>query len=155
MELYHLSKSNLNGKTFTPRIPENYFTKNGFEDHSTPRVSFASSIDGAIMGLSQNCDGLELYVHKPKHDVKTKVPSVREVPDCKITGEIWVLEPVELECIGIIKVGKSIDKPYTFKYGKHTGELYKWKWSWKKRQANLNEVCEMDIISFYSNWRCE
>ena len=30
--MYHLSTTNLNNKTLTPRIPKNYLIDNGFED---------------------------------------------------------------------------------------------------------------------------
>ena len=43
-----------------PRVPDNFFTKNGYEDNNTNRVSFAPSIDKCLAGLSQNLDGKNL-----------------------------------------------------------------------------------------------
>ena len=90
VDLVFLSDKNMNGKTLTPRVPDNFLIKNGYEDGETPRVCFARSIDGALMGLSQNLTGKEFYVHQPK-DVNKKAiykPTVKEVPDVKITGEV-------------------------------------------------------------------
>jgi hypothetical protein len=52
-ELYFLSPDNMDGKTLSPRVPDNFLIKNGYEDGETPRVCFAKSIDGALMALSQ------------------------------------------------------------------------------------------------------
>lgn len=130
--MYHLSPRNLNNKTLKPKIPNNFMTRNGYEDDKTARVCMAPSIDQALTAISSNLTNHELYVHVPiKSGLKIKHPSTDEVPDVNVTGEIWVMEDVTLVCIGKIKVVDSIGKGIPYKYGENnTAELYRWKWKW-------------------------
>lgn len=130
--LYHLSETNLDGSTMTPKIPTNFLIKNGYEDSSTPRICFAPSIDKALTAMSQNLKGKDFYVHTPDGVVETKHPTAEEVPDVGITGEIWVTTQVKLKCIGKIHVASDDGKPgITYSYGDgKTAELYGWKWDW-------------------------
>lgn len=142
-ELYFLSDIDLDGKTLQPRIPSNYFTKNGYEENRTSRVCFSPSIDQCLMGLSQNLKGREFYVHIPYYDQEIEIykPTKDEVPDCKITGEVWVKDYVKVNCIGKIRVVKDKDLPgHKFKYGDKEAELYDWEWEWiEKFKTPLNE----------------
>lgn len=137
--LYHLSEKNLNDKTLTPRIPDNFLVKNGYEDKETPRVCFTSSINKSLRAMSQNLKGKEFYVHIPSGDHETYKPSTKEVPDSKVTGEIWITEPVKLTCIGKIKVGESFGDGIPYQYGNNTAELYDWEYEWVEKY-NLNET---------------
>lgn len=133
--IYHLSDSNMDGKTLVPRIPNNFLIRNGYEDSTTKRVCFTTSINNCLMGMSANLKNKEFYVHVPSGDVKTIKPTTTQVPDSKITGELWVTSPVKLTCVGKIKVvsddGKP-GKPYT--YGNNLkAELYGWKWEWVEK----------------------
>ena len=140
MKLYHLSKMNMDGNRITPKVPSNYFTKYGYEDATKPRVCFSTSIDGCLRGLSQNLKDKEYYVHVPNGKYKTYKPSTKEVPDCKVTGELWITRPVDLKCIGKIKVIKDKGEDgILFNYGSHTGELYDWEWKWIERYDNNDE----------------
>ena len=132
--LYFLSKTNMDGRTLTPRIPNNYFTTNGFEDNKTSRVCLAKSIDGALMGITVRFKGQKLFVHVPVNNINTIQPTTKQVPDCKITTEVWSTEDVTLKCIGEILVidDKGLDG-HSFKYGNNTSELYDWNWKWIKR----------------------
>lgn len=150
--LYFLSNTSMDGVVLNPRIPNNYFTKNGFEDNKTKRVCFAPSIDKALMALSRRFNGQKLYVHKAVNYEKLKIrkPSIKEVPDSKITGEIWVLQPVEIEYIGEIKVIKDKGLPgHKFKYGDNEAELYDWEWKWIKKFSKdgtiLQEATKVNI----------
>lgn len=143
-KLYFLSTINMNDDRLTPRIPLNYFTKNNYEENKTPRVCFAKTIDGCLMGLSKNLTDKEFYVHVPDPDGYYNVynPTIKEVPDCKITGEVWIKKPVDLKCIGKIKVLKDTGEAgIPFKYGDKTAELYKWDWKWVDKYDNesINE----------------
>lgn len=143
-KLYFLSTINMNDDRLTPRIPSNYFTKNNYEENKTPRVCFAKTIDGCLMGLSKNLTDKEFYVHVPDPDGYYNVynPTIKEVPDCKITGEVWIKKPVDLKCIGKIKVLKDTGEAgIPFKYGDKTAELYKWDWKWVDKYDNesINE----------------
>lgn len=143
-KLYFLSTINMNDDRLTPRIPSNYFTKNNYEENKTPRVCFAKTIDGCLMGLSKNLTDKEFYVHVPDPDGYYNVynPTIKEVPDCKITGEVWIKKPVDPKCIGKIKVLKDTGEAgIPFKYGDKTAELYKWDWKWVDKYDNesINE----------------
>ena len=128
---YHISQSNLDGKTLQPSIPNNYFTKNGYEDNKIKRVCFTDSIDNCLRALSQKCTGMELYVHILDGNYNVYTPSIDEVPDCKVTGEVWVTKPCKVKCIGKIKViGDRGEDGLPFKYGDKTAELYDWDWEW-------------------------
>lgn len=139
-KLFFLSDKNMNNKTLTPRTPNNYFTKNGYEDAKTKRVCFAPSIDKALMGLSANLTNKEFYVHVPIGEYKTYKPTKKEVPDSNITGEIWITNSVKVICIGKIVVIKDKGlKGHKFKYGDKEAELYDWKWEWVDK---LNDIPE-------------
>jgi len=156
--LYFLSKDNMDNKTLYPRIPDNYFTKNDYEDSTTKRVCFAHSINKALMGISMRMKGMELYVHIPKDsNIKTHKPNSKEVPDVKITGETWVTEPVKIKCIGKIRVIDDAGKDgHPFKYGNNTAELYDWNWEWiEKYKEGINEgmvISEKDFSNNLEKW---
>ncbi|MDD2181110.1 MAG: hypothetical protein PHW32_01945 [Bacilli bacterium] len=126
--VYHLSESNLNNKILYPRIPQNFMTRNAYEENSTKRVSFSTSISGALTGISSNLDGKEFYIHEPisYDNLILKEISNDQVPDQSLTDEIWVLNPVKLKVIGKIKVINSKSDTYKYKYGKFTAETYNW-----------------------------
>lgn len=140
-KLYHLSTKNLDNTTLTPRLPDNFLTKNGYEENTTKRVCFTTSIDKSLMAMSMNLKGVELYVHEPvSYNLTTKKPSVKEIPDSKIIGEVWVLEPVKIKCIGKIKVIEDTGDPgIPYKYGDKTAELYKWNWEWIEKYNSVKE----------------
>lgn len=146
---YHLSKSN---KTinFTPRIPDNFFTKNGYEENKTPRVCFSNSIDGCLCALSYNIEGMKFYIHAPK-DYKGRIKEnsyVRsKVPDAKITGEVWFLDNVKTEVIGEVIVGSAKDEPQVFYYGKNKAELYFWNYKIKWYNKPL-----IESSLFFKEW---
>lgn len=132
-ELYCISQEDLDGQTLKPRIPDNFFTKNGYEDRKTPRVCFAPTIDQCLMAISQKCDGIEFYVFTPDNVPKESIykPTVKEVPDSKITDETWITCSVKLKKVGKIKVlGDSGLDGHPFNYGNKTAELYDWDWEW-------------------------
>lgn len=139
-KIYFLSNTNMDGKVLFPRIPSNFMTKNGYEESKTPRVCFSTSIDGSLMGLSQNLKDKELYVHIPESEVNIYKPSVKQVPDCKITGEVWVKDKVNIKCIGKIKVIKDKGLPgHRYMYGDgKSAELYDWDWKWEEKYS-VNE----------------
>jgi hypothetical protein len=131
MKLYHVSEHDLTGKTLTPRIPDNYMTKNNYEENKTPRISFATSVSGCLIGMSQNLKGKEFFVHEPEdyNVIKTKSITNKDVPDSSLTGEVWVTTDVKLKAIYKIKVGEAIEKPLKYTFGKTTAETYAWKFN--------------------------
>ena len=149
MNLYHISEKNLDNKILYPRIPNNYMTKNGYEDNKTPRVSFSKSIDGCLIALSANIKGKEFYIYEPiDNNVKIKSITNNDVPDANLTDEVWILEPVKIKVTGKIKVLDSIDEPLIYKYGNNEASLYKWKW----KSISLTESVE-DIINYYNGYK--
>jgi uncharacterized Fe-S center protein/ribosomal protein S18 acetylase RimI-like enzyme len=134
-KLYHLSKND-NLKTVRAEIPDNYFTKNGYEENKTERACFAPSINKCLMGLSRNCKGEELYVYTPDGEYDTYKPSKEEVPDSVVTGETWIKQDTKVKCIGKIKVvGDSGKDGHEFKYGDKKAELYDWDWKWLVKES--------------------
>ena len=130
-KVYHLSQTNLDGKTIQPTVPSNYMTKNGYEDGKTKRVCFATSIDGCLRGLSLKCEGMKLFVHVPDGNYNIYKPSNKEVPDASITGEVWIKKAVKMKCIGqIYVIGDKREDGIPYKYGDKTAELYDWEWNW-------------------------
>lgn len=118
-------KANL--KTLEPRVPDNFFTKNGYEDSETKRVCLAPSIDKCLAGLSQNLDGKTLNVYKPVDISNHRVykPNNIAVPDSKITDEMWVCDTVPIKKVGTIHItGNRGQDGKTFTYGDNTATLY-------------------------------
>lgn len=148
-DLYFISENNMDGKILQPRIPNNYFTKNGYEENQTKRVCFSTSIDKCLMALSMNCKGKEYYVHQPVGEYTIINPTIKDVPDSKITGEKWITSPVKIKCVSKIKVldddGKDGKK---FNYGENTAELYGWKWEYINESiTNENHFISKDDIN--------
>ena len=148
--MFFLSDKNMDGKTLEPRVPNNFLIKNGYEDSKSKRVCFAPSIDKALMAISQNLKGKKFFVHTPV-DVDEKYvhqPSVKEVPDVKITGEVWYTAPVKLKTIGQIEVIEDDGLPgHTYTYGKdNSAELYGWNWEWVDRKELDESLTSVDDI---------
>lgn len=146
--LYFISGISMDDELLVPRIPDNYMTRNSFEDNITPRVCFSATIDGALMCLSQNIKGKKFYVHVPEDGQRLTIikPAVASVPDQLITHEHWVMEKVNLRCIGQIEITGDGDNEYEYTYKKYKytkkhaveihgakeykAKLYDWKWRW-------------------------
>ena len=152
-QIYFISDKNMDGKVLSPRIPDNYFTRHGYEDTKIKRVCFTPSIDKSLMALSNNITGKEFYVHIAIGDYKVYKPTVKQVPDSKVTGELWVTKPVKVSCIGKIKVIGDMGLPgHKFSYGDKEAELYDWKYEWVERLNSMVESCNtLDIYITESN----
>lgn len=53
---FYFVSDNDNLKKIYPRVPKNFFTKNGYEDATTKRVCLSKSINGSLSALSQNLE---------------------------------------------------------------------------------------------------
>lgn len=150
--LFHLSIINLNNKTLQPKIPNNFLTKNGYEDNKTKRVCLSKTIDGALIAMSQNLSGMDLYVHKPAREIKIITPTEAEVPDCNLTGEVWCTRPVKLICVGKIHIDGPSGSAGIYRYGKNTAELYSWYWDWIDNDANVTFTNNLTGIVNFCDW---
>ena len=104
------------------------------------RVCFADRIDGCLYSIFPNgAYDAEFYVHVPGNEVKVYSTTKDDVYDSEITHELWVKEPVEMKCIGKIKVtGVSNNKTKTIDiesdkvpYNKKKYHKCIWKWTEK------------------------
>jgi hypothetical protein len=117
--------------TLQPRVPDNYMTKNGYEDSTIKRISFAPSVDQCLMGMSYNCSNKLFYVYKPQNTTNVYKPNTKLVPDSDITGELWITEPTKLKMVGsVLCTGDSGKDGLKYKYGNNTAELYEWDYVW-------------------------
>ena len=130
-QIYHLSRRLKT--TISPRIPETAVPF--YEDTEIPRVCFSESIDGALSAL-QGDEGI-YYVHVPKDISKCFIykPTEKDVFDSICTNEVWVLNDVELVCIGIIEnKGILSTTEYRMKYPPYDIFHYrKCDWIWKEK----------------------
>lgn len=142
IQLYFISTRE-NIKSLTPRIPDNFFTRKGYEDDKTPRVCFSTDIGKCLMALTMKCAGQKYYVYQPAGEYEVITPTKKQVPDVDITDEKWICEKVEVECIGEILCisDKGEDGiPYTYGHkNEYKAELYEWNWKWVKKYSSLNE----------------
>lgn len=143
-KLYFISDKDI--KELTPRVPNNFFTKNGYEDSTTKRICFSTDIDKCLMALSQNVLGKEFNVYSPDDISKYKIfkPTLDQVPDSGITEELWIKENVKLTLIGRIKVTSDDGKDgVKFNYGgKYQAELYGWNYEWLSKTTDAkSESC--------------
>lgn len=112
-----------------PRVPDNYFTRHGFEDNTTKRVCLSNSINGCLRAMSRNIEGETFQVYSVE-SASIYTPTTDEVPDCDITGEVCSLETVRLRPLFKIKVLEAEYHPIDFPFdnGNRHAALYDWKW---------------------------
>ena len=157
-KLFFVSSTNMDGVILNPIVPDNFLTKNGYEDNTTCRVCCSTSINGCLTAMSMNLKGKTLCVHEIVMDnIKQVKPSVYQVPDCNITNEVWITNSVKLKYIGDIKVEDAHEEGMKYKYGpdnEYEAELYRWNWKWIKKINKdgtvLNEANIMEVREFFS-----
>lgn len=142
-------------KCIAPGIPDNFLTRNGFEDSTTKRVCFCRCIDGCLRALSKNIEGKILYLDAAfdaYDDEKSGFhtiysPTEKEVPDAHLTGEVWVPHVILVKTIGVVRAVESIDHDLIYTYGKnHQAKLYDWKYQFS---MTLNHTCP-DYTEYYA-----
>ena len=146
---YHLSP--IKGLTkLQPSVPSNFLTDYGFENSTINRVCFTPSIDQCLMAMSANITHKEFYVYIPYNidTNKLRKPSIEEVPDSLITGEVWSLQSVRIKCIGKIRVTKPKGTTHNYNYGnKYTAELYEWEYEWVEKYL-IDESTELELPEY-------
>lgn len=134
---FFISQDILDGVKLKPRIPSNYLTDNGYADKRTPRISFSTSVSGALSMLIGDIRGKEFHVYTipREHINEIFIPTIDQVPDRAITDEIWMLKPTKLIYYGKLKVGEAKGQPIPYIYGGNKkGHIYKWNYSWIDRK---------------------
>ena len=150
---YHLSdQRSLDGQVFKPRVPAYIEPYNphetSFENSTTPRVCFSSTIEGALNAITVNVQRTnpvtfrDMYVYIPekpineyKHKTNKELIRDHDVYDANVTKEMWILEPVRLKLYGVIHVdqARSVKRKSTVKTvdGKRdTRNYFTYKWHW-------------------------
>jgi len=144
--LFHISHASRGIiKEMNPRIPDNEYIRNGWEDGTIPRISFALDVDHCILSLGFNKikNNTKIYnVYEPSDYSKIKVKSNKElirkklVPDAEQTDEVWILNKTKVDNVAQIKIIKPTNRYETVKFGpqgEDTPETYRraWYWEWK------------------------
>lgn len=116
LKLYFVSEKK-NFTKLSPRIPKNERVELQIENDNIPRVCFAPSIEQCLQAIDVE-KGKEYYVYVPKgnlfkYDIFKCTP--KEVPDSNLTDEYWCLDPIEIQKLYKIKIGKEIETN-SFKY---------------------------------------
>ena len=116
VNLFHISPiSNI-----TKLVPKKTIKPLRGENVRIPRISAAGSIDACFRAIGLNIsdnEKVKYFVYKLKITPNTRIikPSKELVPDSDITGEYWVLDAVEVECLGYITVSYNhITAKYDF-----------------------------------------
>lgn len=119
--LFHLSRSD-DLSILRPAIPEKLLIrKNDFEESKTPRVSFAETIDGCILGLQLSehefkNGSIEYNVYVPikiqdgEWKSNDDIISEKLVFDAEITKEWWCLSDIQVKMIGSIRIYNKVKK---------------------------------------------
>lgn len=151
--VFHVTtKSHFDGQIFNPRVPEylDPYDPNDkyFEDNTTPRISFSSSIEGCLNGIMVNMerdtperfDKMYVYVpEKPlseyKHKTTKQLANEKLVWDANVTREVWITEPVRMKLYGTIRVDqiKRVSRKQTTpnaKNEKNDRSYFTFKWHW-------------------------
>ncbi|MCM1214070.1 MAG: hypothetical protein NC548_06070 [Lachnospiraceae bacterium] len=142
MVYYRLTPDDISGKIIDPKIPSNFMTSVGAEDNSIPRICVCPSIDLCILAVPMKTIGMEYYVNMIDIDESSlMIPDSAQVPDQKITKEAWIIDSIEMECIGKIKLLEVEDRrPHRYDYYNavencvSTGYLYHWSYLWLEGQ---------------------
>lgn len=98
MRLYWVTQKQIGDNilevNLTPQIPK---TVSDGEDKVTPRICMSSSVIGAINSISNNIYGNIVYVYTADVKVQDIIqPSIEQVPDVFMTGEMWVIKPIKV-----------------------------------------------------------
>ena len=102
MIVYHASLSNRDKEVCYPRVPYNRMDD---EDDTVERVCVSLSINGCLCGIGCSLDKHTVYIHSCKVNKKyLRQPTVDEVPDVMITGELWYTKEVRLKLVKVVKV---------------------------------------------------
>ncbi len=165
--VFHVTpEKHADGQVWKPRVPDYLDPYNpeetGFEDNTTPRICFSTSIEGALNGITvnlprQNPDQFDkLYVYIPekpwkqyKHKTNKELVNDKLVYDANVTREVWIMEPVRMKLYGVIRVDQVSNvkrKPVvpTSKGEKGDRNYFTYKWHWVVKPKVLAKGTKFD-----------
>ena len=165
--VFHVSMDkHIDGQVWQPRVPDYLEPYNpedtGFEDNTTGRICFSTSIEGALNGITVNLprqnpaqfDKMYVYIpEKPwkeyKHKTNKQLVKDKLVYDANVTREVWILEPVRMKLYGVIKVDQVSDANRkdvvpTSKGQKDTRNYFTYKWHWVVKPKVLKKATKFD-----------
>lgn len=165
--VFHVSPDkHIDGQVWKPRVPDYLDPYNpedtGFEDNTTPRICFSTSIEGALNGITvniqrQSADTFDkMYVYVPekpwkeyKHKTNKQLVKDKLVYDANVTREVWIMEPVRMKLYGVIRVDQIADAKRkavvpTSKGQKDTRNYFTYKWHWVVKPKVLKKATKFD-----------
>ena len=165
--VFHVSPDkHIDGQVWKPRVPDYLDPYNpdetGFEDNTTGRICFSTSIEGALNGITvnlprQNPDQFDkLYVYIPekpwkkyKHKTTKELVKGKLVYDANVTREVWIMEPVRMKLYGVIRVDQVSNAKRkavvpTASGKKDTRNYFTYKWHWVVKPRVLNKATKFD-----------
>ena len=165
--VFHVSMDkHIDGQVWQPRVPDYLDPYNpedtGFEDNTTPRICFSTSIEGALNGITvniqrQSADTFDkMYVYVPekpwkeyKHKTNKQLVNDKLVYDANVTREVWIMEPVRMKLYGVIRVDQIADAKRksvvpTSKGQKDTRNYFTYKWHWIVKPKVLKKATKFD-----------
>lgn len=165
--VFHVSPDkHIDGQVWKPRVPDYLDPYNpedtGFEDNTTPRICFSTSIEGALNGITVNLqrqspdtfDKMYVYVpEKPwkeyKHKTNKQLVKDKLVYDANVTREVWIMEPVRMKLYGVIRVDQIADAKRksvvpTSKGQKDKRNYFTYKWHWVVKPKVLKKATKFD-----------
>jgi hypothetical protein len=134
--LFHISKND-RLEVLKPRIPDNIYTRKGYEENTIKRSCVSTDITGCLAAMGYNIENevFNVYIVTRPRDIKivNNINIVKNnwVPDAALTKEAWLLKEAEVTKIGKIAVESAIDKVYKYilNDGQDAGLKY-WNWDW-------------------------
>ena len=165
--VFHVSMDkHIDGQVWKPRVPDYLDPYNpedtGFEDNTTPRICFSTSIEGCLNGITVNLqrqspdtfDKMYVYVpEKPwkeyKHKTNKQLVKDKLVYDANVTREVWIMEPVRMKLYGGIRVDQIADAKRksvvpTSKGQKDTRNYFTYRWHWVVKPNVLKKATKFD-----------
>ncbi|MBO4736442.1 MAG: GNAT family N-acetyltransferase [Paludibacteraceae bacterium] len=165
--VFHVTpEKHADGQVWKPRVPDYLDPYNpeetGFEDNTTPRICFSTSIEGCLNGITVNLprhnpdqfDKLYVYIpEKPwkeyKHKTNKELVNKKLVYDANVTREVWIMEPVRMKLYGVIRVDqvsnvKRKSVVPTSKGEKGDRNYFTYKWHWVVKPKVLAKATKFD-----------
>ena len=133
LRAFHVSNNPI--KVLIPKVPDNFYTKMGYED-------------GTIARNNKVNEGSRIYrVYEPKDYSKIQIKTNQEiirrklVPDAKQTKEFWLMSRTPVKEIAKIKVIRMADKYVTVPHGPKPNsparERRAYFWHWKVIEGKI------------------